>query len=150
MKKIWALGLVLLALDRFAKAWAQMSLRASGDIVLLPGVLSLSYAQNTGAAFSAFSGNGLLLGIVSMVMIAIVFAVCMRAHGLPTLARSGLLLIVLGGVSNAFDRFVFGYVVDYIELLFVRFAIFNVADIMVCVGAGLTALSLLTCPKERG
>lgn len=53
------------------------------------------------------------------------------------------ILIISGGVGNLIDRIFRGYVIDYIEVLFVQFAVFNFADILVTCGAGLLIAWLL-------
>ena len=60
----------------------------------------------------------------------------------PTLERAGLWLIAGGGLGNLWDRLAYGFVIDFIRLDFVRFAVFNPADVFVCVGAGLVVLSV--------
>jgi len=65
-----------------------------------------------------------------------------RSKGNPLLTAA-LVLILSGGIGNLIDRALNGQVVDYINLLFVRFAVFNFADICVCVGVGLLILDIL-------
>ena len=48
-----------------------------------------------------------------------------------------------GGIGNLIDRVLNGVVVDYINVLFMNFAVFNFADICVCCGVGLLILSIL-------
>ena len=67
----------------------------------------------------------------------------------PRLLRAGLWLIVGGGLGNLYDRLTRGGVADFIELAFVRFAVFNVADICICVGAALAALGVLMTERRR-
>ena len=135
----WALLLVVAA-DRFSKAWAARSLAGRGSVPALPGLLNWHYARNTGAAFSALSGRTGLLTLLTALLLAGVCAwiILKRPGGLM---RTGLWLVLAGGLSNLFDRAVYGYVVDFIEFAFVRFAIFNVADVSICLGAGLVALA---------
>ena len=148
----WPIWLTLpcaIALDRFTKA-AAASLTAPR--VLIPGVLGLRYAQNTGMAFSLLAGRSWLLGLLTLAILA-AGGLFLRRFRLGALPRFGALLVLSGGLSNAWDRFFAGYVTDMLELLFVRFAIFNVADVCVCTGAALCALSLLARPRdwqERG
>ena len=53
------------------------------------------------------------------------------------------ILILSGGAGNLIDRVFRGFVVDYIEPLFINFAVFNFADILVCVGAAVLIVYLL-------
>ena len=61
---------------------------------------------------------------------------------------------VAGGIGNLYDRIVYGYVVDFIRLDFINFAIFNPADVFICLGAGIAAISMLLSDmkgkKEHG
>ncbi len=147
MKKWCILPCIALALDRFAKAWAQCALAPHGSAVLWPGVLGLRYARNTGVAFSLGANLPWLIPALTAALCLAVLAFAWRAKAYPPPARGGLLLIAAGGLSNLADRLIYGYVVDFIQLLFVHFAIFNLADVMICAGAALTALTLLR-PKE--
>lgn len=143
MKKwwIWALLPILFALDRGVKVWADATLRAQpgGIMRLIPGVIRLRLAENEGAAFSLFAGNRyLLLGVTSVIMLCVLLFILFGKGG--TLVNASLMMVLAGGLGNLYDRFAQGYVIDYLELLFVRFAIFNLADIFVCVGAVMAAL----------
>ena len=64
-----------------------------------------------------------------------------------TLETTGIALVVAGGLGNALDRFTLGYVVDFIEPVFIDFPVFNVADIGVTCGFVLVVLGLVL--RER-
>lgn len=119
----------------------------AGSISLIPGVLALKYAENTGMAFSLFSGRAWALGVVSILCVLVGWSVLRRYH-LGPLSRVAAMLMLGGAVGNMIDRFLRGYVVDMFEVLFVDFAIFNVADAALTVGAVLIAASLLFRPDE--
>ena len=88
------------------------------------------------------SGHPWLLGVLSLLIIAGAF-LFLRKKNIPALAMTGLMMMLGGAAGNMVDRFATGFVPDMIEVLFVRFAIFNVADSFLCIGCALTALSLL-------
>ena len=138
-----AMGLIAIAVfaaDRVSKILA-CGIPPEG-IPLIPGVVRLRYAENTGAAFSMLSGHPWLLGVLSLLIIICGF-LFLRKKTLPALAMTGLMMMLGGAAGNMADRFATGFVPDMIELLFVRFAIFNVADSFLCIGCALTAVSLL-------
>ncbi len=137
--------LLILALDRFSKRWAADSLARleRGSIQALQGVLGWRYAENTGVAFSAFSGAGVALCVLTALIVAAAVVWLVRHPECGGWMRTGLTLIVAGGLGNLYDRLRFGYVIDFIELLFVRFALFNVADIAVVAGAICLAIGIL-------
>ena len=119
---------------------------------LIPGVLRLKPVRNTGVAFSMLSGTGAPVAVGTALVLAALTVYLLKKPDEPTLVRTGLWLIVGGGLGNLADRLIHGAVLDFIEPIFVRFAIFNVADVCVCVGAALAALGLLmaeTRKKER-
>lgn len=134
---------VLVGLDQWIKAWATASLAPVQSMPLIPHVVELRYFLNDGMAFSMLSGMQIFLIIATSVTLLIAaYALFVHCKNRPLL-RSALLLIVSGGVGNLIDRVLNGCVVDYINLLFMRFAVFNFADICVCVGAALLVLDVL-------
>lgn len=138
------IGLVLVA-DWATKRWARLSLKAVGQVEAIPGVLGFRYVQNTGAAFSLLAGGGAtwLLAIVSLLLSVAAIAYLIRRPDADKCLRVALSLIAAGGLGNMVDRVALGYVVDFLELLFVRFAVFNLADVAITLGALLIVVSLL-------
>lgn len=136
----WMLAAAVLAADRVTKTLAA-DIPPDG-IPLIPGVIALRYTENTGAAFSILSGHPWLLGLVSLAVIAGAFLYLWKKKIRP-LMMTGLMMMLGGAAGNMLDRFFTGYVPDMIEPLFVRFTVFNVADMFLCTGCGLVALSLL-------
>lgn len=139
----WIAGLTVLV-DQLVK-WGCAGL--TRPVTLLPGVLALTYAENTGMAFSLLSGRAWGLGIVSVGCILLGWLI-LRRYRLGRVSRIAAMLMLGGAVGNLLDRMIRGYVVDMFEVLFMEFAIFNVADAALTVGAGLMALSLLLRPEE--
>ena len=135
---------LLTALDQFTKLAIRSSLSLGEQRVLLPGVLGLTYVQNTGMAFSGLSGRTGFLTLVSLAAAIAVSVMLMR--GKPFAHPFGkwtLTLILAGAVGNLIDRFFLHYVTDMIQVLFVNFAVFNVADCCVVVGGILLAVYVL-------
>ena len=144
MRKYGWIALVVLALDQLSKLAVQ---RLTQAVVLLPGVLGLRYAENTGMAFSLLSGRPWLLGLLSGAVIIAGMAV-LRRYQLGRLASVAAMLMLGGAVGNMLDRLLRGYVIDMFEVLFVKFAVFNVADAALTVGCGLMIISLMLIPKD--
>ena len=140
---LW-IALISLIADQLTKHWAR---GLTQPMTLIPGVIGLQYAENTGMAFSLLSGQPWLLGVLSAVLI-IAGAMVLRRYRLGRLSRVAAMLMLGGAVGNMIDRFFTGYVVDMIEVLAFRFAIFNVADACLTVGCCLMAVSLLFKPDE--
>ncbi len=131
---------VMVILDQWSKYLATRYLIGSGTVVVVPGFLGLRYVENTGAAFSMLSNSTNFLIIVTaaaLVVMAYVFWV--KKYG-DSFERLCFTLIIAGGIGNLIDRVLNGFVVDYFELLFMDFAVFNVADVYVCTGIALYAV----------
>ncbi len=142
-KTIWIAPAVLL-IDLLTKVLAQ---QITSPVTLIPGIVGLRYAENTGMAFGILAGRSWLLGLLSLGMIALGWAILSR-YQLGALSRVAAMLMLGGAAGNMLDRLFRGYVVDMIEVLFMDFAIFNVADAALTVGCLLMALSLLLCPHD--
>ncbi|MCD7946807.1 MAG: signal peptidase II [Oscillospiraceae bacterium] len=128
------LAAVLVIVDQLVKYFVRANIALYHRVTFLPGVMDLTYVQNTGAAFSYFSSHTWVLAIISAaVSVVLVIVLCKglfkRPFGLISVA-----LILAGAVGNLIDRLVFGFVTDMFMTTFMDFAIFNVADI--CVVAG--------------
>ena len=133
---------VLVVLDQLIKHWATVALLPVGSMEVLPGIVELRYCLNDGMAFSMLAGKqGLLIGVTSVMLVAVLVMLFVRK--MPLAERIAWTLVLGGGVGNLIDRVLNGVVVDYINVLFMHFAIFNFADICVCVGVGLLMLVVL-------
>lgn len=146
-----ALGIILLVIiDQLTKGWAANTLAHGSRILVLKNVLDLVYVENRGAAFGIFQDTRwFLVGVTSIVVAGIVVFFIKQPKKHPMLICSGM-LIVAGGIGNLIDRVANGYVVDFLNFLFIEFPCFNVADVCVSVGAGLLVLYILFFDKQDG
>ena len=142
MRKLWPWGIAaaVFIADRVTKILAPR-IPEDGQ-ALIHGVLGLRYAENRGIAFSLLSGMPWVLGLVSLAIIAAVFFF-LRGKKLRAMTLAGLMMMLGGAAGNMLDRFIHGFVPDMIEVLFMQFAVFNVADMFLCIGCGLVILQLL-------
>ena len=125
---IW-IAAIAAVLDRITKS-ASLGIENGGIMPLIPGLINIRPVVITGMAFSMFSGSGMLLTVVTLRMVAGLTAwLVIRPQDHTKLMRTGLWMVAGGGLGNVYDRLLYGHVIDFIELDFVRFAIFNVADI---------------------
>ena len=142
---IWAVIVIgSVILDQWTKLLAVRDLMPIGSTVLLDGILGLRYVENTGAAFGMLKGQRwffIILSTAAIIAISIYLVKCRKT--VPPLLGISLAMIVGGGIGNQIDRIANGYVVDFLEFLFMDFAIFNVADCFVTVGAFLVIFDLL-------
>lgn len=135
------LAAALVALDQFVKIQVMTHIPVGEHVPFLPYLVDLTYVRNTGAAFSIFSEHTWILAGISLVM-SVLLGWCLW-KGIPfqkPLGRLTVTLLLAGAVGNLIDRAFRGYVVDMFNVLFMDFAVFNVADICIVVG-GFTAFA---------
>ena len=119
------------------------------DVPFLPGIVQLTYVQNTGAAFSSFEGAQWLFVVVFVVLTAaIVWEFSGKRWPFTNFERWLIVAIYGGGIGNMIDRFRFGYVVDMIQTDFITFPVFNVADCFITCGCILLLAHLFLVNKE--
>lgn len=122
--------ILVLVLDRLTKIWAINSLKTADAFEFIPGILEFRYAENTGIAFSLFESMPILLTVInSLIVLALIFWVYQKGY-----LSIGFALILGGGIGNLLDRFLYGFVIDFINPLFIDFAVFNVSDIALNIG----------------
>ena len=132
----------LVGIDQAIKLWAVRALQPVGTMPLIPHVVELRFVLNQGMAFSLLSGKQLFLIVAtSAALLLVAYGLFFRSRG-KYLQQAALILVLGGGIGNLIDRVLNGQVVDYINLLFMRFAVFNFADICVCVGVALWVLEI--------
>lgn len=143
-------AVMVLVLDQLSKALAVANLPLGSSSAFLPGLLSLQLVRNSGAAFSLFSGNPQLLGLVSL-LVSIAVAVWIQKQGRMTLTRSlGVGLLLGGALGNGLDRWRLGYVVDFLALVPVSFPVFNLADVAINLAVLCFAIELLGNHGQKG
>ena len=133
----------LIGADQAIKAWAVSVLQPVGAMPLIPHVVELRFVLNQGMAFSLLSGKQLFLILAtSAALLLVAYLLFFRSRG-KLLQQIAFILVLAGGIGNLIDRVLNGEVVDYINPLFIDFAVFNFADILVCVGVALWVLVIL-------
>ena len=128
------LAALLVALDQLVKYLVLTYIPLGGHVPFLPYLVELTYVQNTGAAFSMFEEHTWQLALVSLVMSAVLAVALWKNFFRHPLGKVTLTLLLAGAVGNLIDRVFRGFVVDMFNVLFMHFAVFNVADICVVVG----------------
>ncbi len=134
--------------DQGLKALVVRFLPPGASRPVLPGILSLTHAQNTGVAFGLLSGLPLVIPI--LVALTVVFLLLYNGgrRARDSLTRGALALLVGGAVGNLIDRLRLGYVTDYIDLHV--WPIFNVADVAVVCGGALLLIGLFRQKRGEG
>ena len=132
-------AILILIADQGLKYWVTVNIALdTGHVTLIPGVLELTNIHNNGAAFSMLEHAPHWIFIIFTLVFAAIAVFCLRrnvVHG--KVGRWSVVLGLAGAVGNCIDRILSGYVVDMFNFLFVRFAVFNLADVFIVV-AGIT------------
>ena len=142
------LVVALVALDQLVKYLVVQNISPGDYIPFLHHILYLTCVQNTWYDFSLFSEHNRLLTLISLVMSVLLLMALVRGFFRHPFGRISLALLLAGAVGNLIDRAFQGYVVDMFHVLFMEFAVFNVADICVVVG-GIAAAVYYVWGYER-
>lgn len=141
------LAALIAVIDQYVKLGLVMRALAPGESQpVLPGILSLTFRQNTGAAFSLLerAHPGVLLGL-NLVVLAL-FMVMAWPYLRTRVGLTAAVLVLGGALGNLIDRLRLHYVIDYLD--FHVWPVFNLADICVVVGIGLLVLLLLRSAQQ--
>lgn len=126
---------VLTAVDQIIKFFVERDLQPVSQKAFIDGFIGWQYVRNTGAAFGSFSNNTALLSVFTGIVILAGLAVLLMGKIESKFCQVCAVLIISGGLGNLIDRVMLGYVIDYIEVQFMNFAVFNFADILVTCGS---------------
>lgn len=144
-----ALGtaLLLIGIDQLTKWLVIQNIEHYQSISIIKlgeqEILNFTYYRNTGAAFSILTDHKLLLTVLtSVIIIVILFLLLSKRVKHPWMIWS-LALILAGGTGNLIDRVTRGFVVDFIDVRIINFAVFNIADICAVIGGIMLFLSVI-------
>lgn len=139
----------IVAADQIAKYLTVANIALYEDVPFIPGLLQLTYVQNTGAAFSSFEGQQWLFAIIFVVFtLLVIYEYRKQSMGFTRLEWWCIFAVYGGGLGNMIDRVRLGYVVDMIETTFMEFPVFNVADCFITCGCIALIAHLLLVNKE--
>lgn len=150
---LWSLIVVIIiALDQISKYWVINNIGPTDSITVIPEVIDFVYVKNTGAAFSFLADK--TYGIIFLSCISVAFCIgvvwfMIKKKPQNKLLTISLALMLSGALGNVIDRISRGYVVDFIETTFIKFPVFNVADIAITLGAVLVIIFVLFFDKSK-
>ena len=138
-----AIILGVIGLDQLTKWLTVVNLDEWESFPLWQDVFHFTYVRNTGMAFGMLKDHRWVFIVFSTVSIValLVYLFCFRPES--RWMQVSLAFIVGGGIGNMIDRILLGYVVDFFDFRLINFAVFNVADSFVCIGAGMMILYLV-------
>ena len=135
----------VLLIDYLVKLLVRCTMYCGQTIPVIDGILSITYVQNRGAAFSLFTGRGPMIMTVTFVALCLAAWYMERHKNDHWTLLLSLELIISGGVGNLLDRAVNGFVTDMFDIHF--FPVFNIADIAICTGCGFLILYMFFFDK---
>ena len=140
----------IIAIDQLSKIWVMLEIPMYSSVKAIPGLFHLTYVRNTGAAFSMLEGaQGFFIAIIIITTCLVVWEFYKKYLPFTKFERWCIIAMISGGISNnLIDRLRWGYVVDMIELDFMEFAIFNIADCFIVCGCIALMVSLAFFNKE--
>ncbi len=147
---------VVIAGDLVSKYIAESKLENLGNSAnFIPGFINFVLVYNNGGGFNIFAGNIVFLVIFSVIVIALLtyfFAVMLKKYKGEASITLGIAYgFIFGGFfGNLFDRLAFGHVRDFINFQFMKFPVFNVADISLCIGTALLIIYLIFIYGKEG
>jgi len=156
----WKIAYLLMAgavfmIDQTTKAWAIRRLRFGDDWAVIQNFLNFAYAENKGVAFSFLDSHGDAgrwgLSAVAMVAAILVLYYFWRVPRNHDRLLGALALLLAGILGNVTDRLRLGFVIDFIDVQFGdwHYPTFNVADMAICIGAGLLILDMFFSRKDE-
>jgi signal peptidase II len=158
-KRVWLLliSVLVIVADRLTKWLAATHIELGDHKIVIPRVFAISHVENPGAAFSLFNDSSSparvrwLLLIFSLIAAVVVLGMLLKLGSKITVTTTALALILGGALGNAYDRFRWGYVIDFLEVHIVHYhwPDFNVADSAIVVGGILLLLDAFFSGSEK-
>lgn len=134
MKKVMLISVICTLLDQIVKHLILAKLEVLQTISIIKGFFSLTYLQNTGAAFSLLTSKTIFLILVSLIALFLIYQYLLKNK--PNDKQAIIYGLLVGGIlGNLIDRIFRGYVVDYLDFTIFNynFPVFNLADMMIVI-----------------
>lgn len=142
--------ILLLVIDQIIKYYVDLKLKGQQPFLLIKGVLQFNYLENDGAMMGLMGGKTEIMTVLAIICVIVMVFVVFTGIIKDKFDYFCTLLMIAGGLGNIIDRIFRGYVIDYIEVLFVDFYIFNFADCLITVSAfALVFYQIYLIFKER-
>lgn len=142
---------ILVIIDQITKFLALTRLKPVGNITVIPGFFDFTFVENRGAAFGILHGQRFFFIILTIIVVAVIIY---EIKKMPVTKeynylRWALTLIMSGAIGNFIDRLLRGYVVDFLEITFISYPVFNIADIFVVCGTIFMSVLILFVIKDE-
>lgn len=134
--KVFLISIIVVVLDQVTKLAVRYSFEYGVPHNIIGDWVRLTYIENPGMAFGIQVGGQPFFTVFAVIATVIIFVYILKARDEKMSVRSALGMILGGAIGNLIDRFLYGKVVDFVDIGFgtIRWPIFNVADSAVTVG----------------
>ena len=132
-----------LIFDLISKQVAENNIELGSKKMIIKGFISFFTVHNFGAAWSIFSGKQIFLIIFTIIFLLLMIFYYIKEKSKSYIFNISYGFILAGTFGNLIDRIFLGYVRDFINLEFMEFPVFNIADICLTVGVGLFMLYII-------
>ncbi|MBR5517965.1 MAG: signal peptidase II [Clostridia bacterium] len=158
MRSIAIVSVIAFLLDRISKiimvnnVFKIESLTADSyapSVTVIDKVLDFSYVGNEGVAFGMLQHNKLLLILLCIVILAVIGYIIYKTKPESMLEKVSYGMIIGGAIGNVYDRIAHGFVIDFIDVKFIDYPTFNIADCFVVVGAVMLCIFVLFFDKKE-
>ncbi len=133
---------IIAGIDQLIKFWVSSFLKPIGSVDVIPGLFSLTYLENKGAAFGIMSNMRWVFIVFTLIIVVILIYIVLKNKIKNKLFIVSAILLIGGGIGNLIDRIFFGYVVDYLSLSFFS-PVCNFADYCITAGTVLLVIYLV-------
>ena len=144
-KKIVIITIVCILIDFISKILVINNLDVGTGVTVIPSFFSLSYVQNTGAAWGIFSNGTLLLAVVSKAFLFFAIKYIYEAKSISKLSIFSYVMLIGGIIGNLIDRLFRNYVIDFLSfnIFGYSFPVFNIADCFIVISIFLIVIETL-------
>ncbi len=129
--------------DKLLKVYVTSHLKDLPAKNIIPGILNLTYVENTGAAFGILKGHRYLFVGITIIVLVFTLYHLFKGNIYGTFGLGAVSLCISGTIGNLIDRVADGFVVDMFETVFVEFPVFNMADALLNIGGVMLAIYIL-------
>ena len=126
------LSMLIILSDQYTKNIININYKSliNKDLIFF----SIDYVKNYGAAFNILSGSRIFLSVISSIIAIVLIYIILNKKNITNLDLLSYSFILGGTIGNGIDRITKGYVIDFINLNFINFPVFNIADVSINIG----------------
>ena len=129
---LFSLTIFIILIDQITKYLMFFNYKKLVNINFL--LFRLDFVKNYGAAFNIFSGSRIFLSTISIFFSIVLIYLLLRKNSTNIIGQISYSFILGGTIGNGMDRILNGFVIDFINLNFINFPVFNIADISINIG----------------